>query len=158
MRTLAFDTVGGKLYGTSDGTTADAINLHQIDTTTGKATFIAPIGVSGIGGMGADALGNLYGSKEDTGQVFLIDKVTGRPTLVSTLPVMYISDLAFRPEDGVFARPPRKSAESPRCSPISPGRSSASPRTAPRIENRRRRKRRDGRLGRARIFRSPNRR
>src|SRR6266478_4190719 len=75
MRTLAFDTVGGKLYGTSDGTTGSAINLYEINTTTGKATFVAPVGIATIGGMGADALGNLYGIKEDTGQVFLFDKL-----------------------------------------------------------------------------------
>ncbi len=104
MRTLAFDIVGGKLYGTSDGTTGSAINLYEINTTTGKATFVAPVGIATLGGMGADALGNLYAMKEDTGQVFLIDKLLGTPTLVSTLPVTYISDLAFRPEDGqVFA-------------------------------------------------------
>jgi hypothetical protein len=99
MRTLAFDTVGGRLYGTSDGTTTSAVNLYEINTTTGKATLVAPVGIAGIGGMGADALGNLYGIKEDAGQVYLIDKILGTPTLVSTLPVKYISDLAFRPED-----------------------------------------------------------
>ena len=99
MRALAFDVVGGKLYGTSDGASGAAANLYQIDTSNGKATLVAPVGVTGIGGMGADALGNLYAIEENTGRVYLIDKILGTPTLVSTLPVTYISDLAFRPED-----------------------------------------------------------
>ena len=99
MRTLAFDVVGGKLYGTSDGATTSAMNLYEINTTTGKASLVGPVGIALIGGLAADSLGNLYGIKEDTGQVYLLDKILGTPTLVSTLPVTSISDLAFRPED-----------------------------------------------------------
>jgi len=98
IRTLAFDTVSEKLYGTSD---VDS-NLYEINPNTAALTLIGHVGLSQLGGMGADAAGNLYGIKEDTGGIYLIDELTATPTLVSTVPVTYMSDLAFRPEDGAL--------------------------------------------------------
>jgi len=98
IRTLAYDMVSGKLFGTSDPSNV----LYEINPNTAALTLVGTVGIASLGGMGADSLGNLYGVKEDTGGIYLIDKVTGTPTLVSTVPVTSMSDLAFRPEDGTL--------------------------------------------------------
>jgi hypothetical protein len=98
MRTLAFDTVSGTLYGTSDG----AANLYEINPLTAASNLIGPIGLTQVGGTGCDAAGNLYTVVENTGGYYRIDKTTGSPTLLTTFPVTFISDLAFRPEDGAL--------------------------------------------------------
>jgi len=67
-----------------------------------RRSAVHAVGLASLGGMGADGLGNLYGVKEDTGGIYLIDKLTGTPTLISTTPITNISDLAFRPEDGTL--------------------------------------------------------
>src|SRR5258705_6236464 len=98
IRTLAYDMVSGKLFGTSDPSNV----LYEIDPSSGALTLVGTVGIASLGGMGADLLGNLYAVKEDTGGIYLIDKVTGTPTLLSTTSVTYISDLAVRPEDGTW--------------------------------------------------------
>jgi hypothetical protein len=97
MRTLAFDIVAGKLYGGSDG---PAAQLYEIDPQTAAATLVGANTGRNLGGLGADLAGNLFGVVEATGEIYKLDKLTGAPTLVTTVPVESISDLAFRPEDG----------------------------------------------------------
>jgi uncharacterized protein DUF6923 len=98
MRALAFDILGGKLYGTDDSLNA---RLYEIDPQTGAGTLLGNVGGSmGIGALGADLSGNLFGMEEATGKLYKLDKLTAAGTLVTTLPVTDISDLAFRPEDG----------------------------------------------------------
>jgi hypothetical protein len=97
MRALAFDIVGGKLYGLVDGSGGP---LYEINTETAAATLIGPVRAGNFGALGADAAGNLFTVDEFTGELYKLDKATAASTLVTTLPVTRISDLAFRPEDG----------------------------------------------------------
>jgi hypothetical protein len=96
MRTVAFDIASGKLYGGGDGTSAQ---LFEINPQTAAATLVGNTGRN-LGGLGADLAGNLFGVVESTGEIYQLDKLTGASTLVTTVPVQSISDLAFRPEDG----------------------------------------------------------
>ena len=98
MRTLGFDAVAGKLYGTSEGAASN--KLYEIDPDTGSAALIGATGIPSIGGIAADSSGTLYGVRQNTSELFRIDKATGALTKVVTVaPMGLLSDLAFRPED-----------------------------------------------------------
>jgi hypothetical protein len=95
IRTLGFDAVNSKLYGTSDVPSS----LYEINANTGAATLVGPLGLTGVGGIGADNAGDLYAVDETTHGIYRLNKSTGAATLTATVSFLNMSDIAFRPED-----------------------------------------------------------
>lgn len=103
MVSIAFDPVGGKLYGnTSVGFGAAADTLYEINPTTGTATAIGPIGFGNVYSLGFDQSGNLYGISDTTDQLIAISAVTGAGSLIAGLSVGLAFDIASRPEDNTM--------------------------------------------------------
>jgi hypothetical protein len=102
IRALAFDTTRGGLYGITGATNSTVANLYSIDQSSGAATLVGSTGLTEVGGAAFDWFGQLFAVKENTGGLYRIDTATAVPTQVSTIPVPFISDIAFRPEDNTL--------------------------------------------------------
>jgi hypothetical protein len=105
MRTLAFDVITGRMFGTTYGH-----ELYQIDPDTAAVTLIGP--VTNIGGNDFDSLafdqqGTLWTTtvpfSSPNSQLYTIDPATAVATFkVTTDHSPFFSDIAFRPEDNVL--------------------------------------------------------
>jgi hypothetical protein len=108
VRLRAFDT----LYGSSFSGPTGPATLYQIDPETGAATIIGPIGFWRVGAMDTTEDGTLYaiGRNPTTRKNVLltIDRTTGAGTEIGPTGVESlgfgdtISDISFRPSDGVL--------------------------------------------------------
>lgn len=100
MVSIAFDPVGGKLYGnTSVGFGAPFDALYEIDPTTGSTTFIGRILFDNVYSLGFDQSGDLFGVSDATDDLIGINTTTGTGTFVADLGVGLAFDIASRPED-----------------------------------------------------------
>jgi len=92
-----------ELFGAAH-TGADApSSLYSIDSATGEATLIGPIGFGGVSGLDFAADGTLYGTGFDGGSVHVlitIDTTTGAGTAVGPTGIIQASDISFRNADG----------------------------------------------------------
>jgi hypothetical protein len=103
MTSIAFDPVGGKLYGnTTIGFGAPFDALYEIDPVTGNCTFIGRITFDNVFALGFDQGGKLYGVSDNTDQLISISTMTGNGTLVAALQLATVFDIASRPEDNVM--------------------------------------------------------
>jgi len=100
MVSIAFDPVGGKLYGnTSVGFGAPFDALYEIDPGTGNSTFIGRIGYDNVYALGFDQGGKLFGVSDTTDDLISIDLGTGNGNFIADLGVGFAFDIASRPED-----------------------------------------------------------
>jgi len=100
MVSIAFDPVGGKLYGnTSAGFGAPFDALYEINPTTGASTFIGRILFENVYSLGFDQSGKLFGVSDATDDLISIDTSTGNGTFIADLAVGFAFDIASRPED-----------------------------------------------------------
>lgn len=102
---LAFDPVGHRLFGNSSfsfGAAGDY--LYGIDPATGATSPIGRIGFNDVYALGFAQNGKLYGVSNATSpnQLILIDTATGAGSLVATLQLSNVFDIASRPEDGAM--------------------------------------------------------
>jgi hypothetical protein len=105
MRTLAFDGITGRMFGTTYGQ-----ELYQIDPDTAAVTLIGSL--PNLGGFAFDSLafdqqGTLWtstlGSAGNAARLYTINPSTAVATLkVTTDHFSFFSDLAFRPEDNAL--------------------------------------------------------
>ena len=103
MVSIAFDPVGGKLYGnTSAGFGAPFDALYEINPATGSTTFIGRILFDNVFALGFDQSGKLFGVSDATDDLISINTATGNGTFIADLSVAFAFDLASRPEDGVM--------------------------------------------------------
>jgi len=95
MESLAFDVTTDRMYG------SDVFDLlYEIDPDTGAALAIGPIHFSGVFGLAFDANGTLFGVSGQS--LITIDTASGSGTLVGQVFQPAITDIAFRPSDGVL--------------------------------------------------------
>lgn len=103
MVSIAFDPVGGKLYGnTSAGFGAPFDALYEIDPVTGNSTFIGRILFENVYALGFSQSGKLFGVSDATDDFISIDLTSGNGTFITDLPVGFAFDIASRPEDDVM--------------------------------------------------------
>jgi hypothetical protein len=103
MVSLAFDPVGGKLYGnTSVGFGAPFDALYEIDPGSGNTTFVGNILFQDVFALSFDQTGNLFGVSDTTDQLISINTTTGNGSLIAALPLGFSFDIASRPEDDVM--------------------------------------------------------
>lgn len=103
MVSLAFDPVGGKLYGnTAFGFGAPFDALYEINPVTGNCTFIGRILFENVYALGFDQVGNLFGIADTSNQFISINTTTGNGSLIANLPLGFSYDLASRPEDNTM--------------------------------------------------------
>lgn len=103
MTSIAFDPVGGKLYGnTSIGFGAPFDALYEINPATGSTTFIGRILFDNVFALGFDQGGNLFGVSDATDDLISIDLTSGNGTFIADLPVGLAFDIASRPEDNTM--------------------------------------------------------
>lgn len=103
MVSIAFDPVGGKLYGnTSIGFGAPFDALYEIDPVTGNTTFIGRIGYDNVFALGFDQGGKLFGVSDSTDDLISIDLGSGNGSFIADLGVGFAFDIASRPEDNVM--------------------------------------------------------
>jgi hypothetical protein len=106
MRTLAFDAITGRMFGTTYGK-----ELYQIDPATAAVMLVGA--VTNIGGNDFDSLafdqqGTLWTSTTGSGaggnsQLYTLNTATAVATFkVTTNHVGIFSDIAFRPEDNAL--------------------------------------------------------
>lgn len=95
ISTLAIDPATGFFYGTS-GT-----SLYRLAPDTGVATLIGATTLSVDKGLGFDNLGNLYGVGNQN-QLSAINKTTGAASLIATLGLHRMEDIAVHPQTGVM--------------------------------------------------------
>ena len=85
MNGLAYDPIGGVLYGLNPGTKS----LYRIDRATGRATAVGTPGQLGFGnpnGLAFDPVGGvLYGTDNFSNALFSINTATGVGTRVATI-------------------------------------------------------------------------
>jgi hypothetical protein len=108
ITSLAYNTAAsaapGGLYGNSTPTFGGPPGgdlLYSINATTGTTTEIGPIGFSNIYALAFNNNGNLFGVDTDN-QLIGINPTSGAGTLIATLTVPGIYDIAARPEDNVM--------------------------------------------------------
>jgi hypothetical protein len=92
---LAIDPTDGALYG------ASASALYRISTETGQTTLVGPTSMSVAKALGFDATGTLYGIANNNVLVS-VNKQSAATTVVATLALGRMEDMAVRPEDGVM--------------------------------------------------------
>lgn len=103
MTSLAFDPVGGKLYGnTSIGFGATADTLYEIDPANGNATAVGAINFPNVFALAFDQSGRLFGVSDDAKQLISINPTSGAGTLIAALAVSAAYDIASRPSDGTM--------------------------------------------------------
>jgi hypothetical protein len=95
ISSLAIDPVTGDFYG------ASSTNLYRISPATGATTLVGgtvlPVGKA----LGFDVLGNLYGIANEN-QLVAVDKASGATSLIATLGVFRMEDIAVHPESGAM--------------------------------------------------------
>jgi DNA-binding beta-propeller fold protein YncE len=78
---LAFHPVTGELFGLAQNG-----NVYKINTNTGQATLIGPLGFAiNEAGLAFDNAGNLFGVDTSLDRLFAIDPSTGQATLKGPL-------------------------------------------------------------------------
>lgn len=103
MVSLAFDPVGGRLYGnTSLGFGAPFDALYEIDPATGNSTFIGRIGFHNVYALAFDQAGQLFGVADESNEFISISTATGNGALIAPLPLSFSFDIASRPEDNTM--------------------------------------------------------
>ncbi|MCZ7638436.1 MAG: PEP-CTERM sorting domain-containing protein [Verrucomicrobia bacterium] len=103
MVSLAFDPVGGKLYGnTSLGFGAPFDALYEIDPATGNSTFIGRIGFNNVYALAFDQAGQLFGVADASKEFISISTATGNGALIAPLRLSLAFDIASRPEDNTM--------------------------------------------------------
>ncbi len=95
VETLAIDPIDGGFYAT----TASA--LYRLNPNTGVATLVGNTTVQVEKGLGFDVQGNLYGVGNGNNLV-AIDKSNGATSVIDTLALSRMEDIAVRPEDGAM--------------------------------------------------------
>jgi hypothetical protein len=95
IASLAIDPITGSFYG------ASTTSLYQISPATGAAKLIAATALDVDKALGFDLLGNLYGIANEN-QLVAVDKASGSTSLVATLPIFRMEDIAANPETGVM--------------------------------------------------------
>jgi uncharacterized repeat protein (TIGR01451 family) len=80
---IAIDPTTGIMYGSDSPGGGDT--LVAIDTTTGVATAIGPMGTSDMEGLSIDPSATLVGTNGSPGQFYYVDKATGAATYVTDL-------------------------------------------------------------------------
>ena len=93
------------IYGSAYSGPGGAATLYTLDSSTGAATAVGPIGFAQVGALAFAPNGTLYGVGYDTTNdesiLIAIDPSTGAGTLVGSLGLSdYTQDIAFRPSDG----------------------------------------------------------
>jgi len=100
MVSIAFDPIGGKLYGnTSVGFGAPFDALYEINPATGNSTFIGRILFENVFALGFDQTGKLFGIADATDDLISISTTTGNGTFIADVPLGLSFDIASRPED-----------------------------------------------------------
>ncbi len=103
MVSLAFDPVGGKLYGnTSIGFGAAADTLYEINPANGNVTPLGTINFPNVFALAFDQSGKLFGVSNDARQLVSINTTSGAGTLIAALTVVSTFDMASRPSDGAM--------------------------------------------------------
>lgn len=103
MVSIAFDPVGGKLYGnTSVGFGAPFEALYEIDPATGNTTFVGRILFDNVFALAFDQAGGLYGVSDASDEFISISTATGNGALIAPLGLGLSFDIASRPEDNVM--------------------------------------------------------
>jgi hypothetical protein len=92
---LAIDPLTGEFYG------ASTTSLYRIAPATGTATLMGATPLAVDKALGFDLAGNLYGIANQN-QLVKVTKATGATSLVTTLGVTRMEDIAARPETGVM--------------------------------------------------------
>lgn len=100
---IAFDAVTGRLFGnTSPGFGAPFEALYEIDPATGNSTFVGRVLFDNVYALGFDQSGTLFGVADDTNQLISISTTTGNGSLIATLQLGTVFDMASRPTDDVM--------------------------------------------------------
>ncbi|HXV13607.1 MAG TPA: T9SS type A sorting domain-containing protein [Candidatus Krumholzibacteria bacterium] len=90
----------GVIYATSGA--ADGGNLYTIDTSTGAATLIGPIGVP-MPGLAINSMGEMWGTARISGDLYRVDAATGQGYFQTTTPgVDFIDCIAFDASDVLY--------------------------------------------------------
>ncbi len=98
MESLAFDTVTGRLFGTTRNDV-----LYEINPQTGHADLIGSVrGFGSLWALGFGLDGSLYAVSNGLDALITIDVNTGMATFVATVDLDVITAMAARPEDGVM--------------------------------------------------------
>ena len=89
----SFSEAGVILFGVDDTTD----QLLTIDSGTGAATAVGPLGFGEFSGLEATSDGTLYGARYTTDELYTIDQSTGAASLVGSFGPAFtnIQDLAF---------------------------------------------------------------
>lgn len=95
IASLAIDPTTGFFYG------ASVNNLYRIAPNTGVATLIGATTLPVNKGLGFDSLGNLYGVGNEN-RLSAVSKSTGAASLIATLNLFRMEDIAIHPETGVM--------------------------------------------------------
>lgn len=88
MTDLAFDP-SGNLYGIS------FTNLYQINSTTGQASLVGGLGLTGANALVFGTDGTLYAAANNTTNLYSINTVTGAATSLGSTGFLSEGDLAF---------------------------------------------------------------
>jgi hypothetical protein len=97
MESLAFDVTTGRMFGSTNDD-----RLFEIDPSTAASTFVGAIGFGSVFGLAFDGQGTLYGVSDSSDTFIRIDTTTGAGTSIGTVNAPAITDIAFRPLDGVL--------------------------------------------------------
>jgi hypothetical protein len=92
-------TSSGTLYGVDFG------NLYTVDTDTGQATLVGPVGGFSVNGLVVGPTGTLYAST-NFGQLLTINTTTGAGTLVGIIGFGSSGDLAFAQDGTLYMTTP----------------------------------------------------
>lgn len=95
ISTLAIDPTTGFFYG------ASLNNLYRIAPATGVATLVGATTQPVNKGLGFDKLGNLYGIGNEN-RLSAVNKTTGAASLIATLALYRVEDIAVHPQTGVM--------------------------------------------------------
>lgn len=92
-------TSSGTVYGVDFG------NLYTVDTDTGQATLVGPVGGFSVNGLVVGPTGTLYAST-NFGQLLTIDPTTGAGTLVGNIGFGSSGDLVFAQDGTLYMTSP----------------------------------------------------
>jgi hypothetical protein len=95
IQSLAIDPLTGEFYGGS------ATSLYRIGLDTGIASLVGVTPLPIEKALGFDGAGNLYGIANEN-QLVAVNKSTGETSLISTLNVFRMEDIAVQPESGIM--------------------------------------------------------
>jgi len=99
LEAMAFRQSDSALFGID----LDGFSLVRLDTTTGEATVVGPLGIEEyLAGLSFATNGTLYGIAHTSGSLFTINPDTGAATLVATGPGTGPLGLAVHPVSDVL--------------------------------------------------------